>query len=58
MKTMRFLIVKLFPLTILIPLGQNIRLRILFSNNINMNSSLNVRDEVSQPYSTTVNSIV
>ena len=49
---MKFLIVKPFPLPILILLGPNIRLRILFSN------TLNVRDHVSQPYSTTGNIIV
>ena len=31
----------------------NIRLRILFSNTLILHSSLNVRDHVSQPYSTT-----
>ena len=31
----------------------NIRLRILFSNALRLRSSLNVRDHVSQPYSTT-----
>ena len=39
-------------------LGPNIRLRILFSNTLSQNSSLNVRDHVSQPYSTTGNIIV
>jgi hypothetical protein len=34
-------------------LGPNISLRILFSNNLSLHSSLNVRDHVSQPYSTT-----
>ena len=33
-------------------LSPNIRLRILFSNTLSLNSSLNVRDHVSQPYST------
>ena len=32
---------------------QKIRLRILFSNTLSLNSSLNVRDHVSQPYNTT-----
>ena len=36
----------------------NIRLRILFSNIHSLRSSLNVRDYVSQPYSTTGNIIV
>ena len=39
-------------------LGPNIRLRILFLNTLNLHSSLNVRDHVSQPYSTTGNIIV
>ena len=39
-------------------LGPNIRLRILFSNTLSLDSSLNVRDHVSQPYSTTDNVIV
>ena len=39
-------------------LGPNIRLRILFSNTLSLDSSLNVRDHVSQPYSTTGNIIV
>ena len=39
-------------------LGPNIRLRILFSNTLSLDSSLNVRDYVSQPYSTTDNIIV
>ena len=39
-------------------LGPNIRLRILFSNTLSLNSSLNVRDHASQPYSTTGNIIV
>ena len=33
-------------------LGPNIQLRILFSNTLSLYSSLNVRDHVSQPYST------
>ena len=40
------------------PLGPNFRLRILFSNTLSLDSSLNVRDQVSQPYSTTGNIIV
>ena len=39
-------------------LGPNIRLRILFSNTLSLDSSLNVRDHVSQPYRTTGNIIV
>ena len=36
----------------------NIRFSILFSNTLSLDSSLNVRDHVSQPYSTTGNIIV
>ena len=36
-------------------LGPNTRLRILFSNTLNLDFSLNVRDHVSQPFSTTGN---
>ena len=39
-------------------LGSNIRLSILFSNTLSLDSSLNVRDHASQPYSTTGNIIV
>ena len=39
-------------------LGPNIRLRILFSNTPRLDSSLNVRDHVSEPYSKTGNIIV
>ena len=39
-------------------LGPNICIRILFSNTLSLHSSLNVRDHVSQPYSTTGNIIV
>ena len=39
-------------------LDPNICLRILFSNTLSLDSSLNVRDYVSQPYSTTGNIIV
>ena len=45
--TMKFLIVKLSPLPI--------RVMILFSYTISLSSSLNVRDNASQPYSTTGN---
>ena len=38
--------------------GPNIHLRILFSNTLILHSSLNVRDHVPQPYSTTGNIIV
>jgi hypothetical protein len=50
---MKFLIAEPSPLQKRIPLVQNIRLRILFSNTLNLHSSHNVRDHVSQPYSTT-----
>ena len=36
----------------------NIRLRILFSNTLSLDSSLNVRDHASQPYNTPGNIIV
>ena len=36
-------------------LDPNIRLRILFSNTLSLHFSFNVRDHVSQPYSTTSN---
>jgi len=39
-------------------LGPNIRLCILFSNTLCLNSSVNLSDHVSQPYSTTGNIIV
>ena len=39
-------------------LGPSIRLGILFSNTLSLDSSLNVRDHVSQPYSTNGNTIV
>ena len=39
-------------------LGPNIRLRILFSNNLSLRSSLNIGDRVSQPYSANGNIIV
>ena len=39
-------------------MGPNVHLRIPFSNTLNLRSSLNVRDHVSQPYSTTSNIIV
>ena len=39
-------------------LGPNIRKRILLSNTLSLHSSINVRDHVSQPYSTTDNIIV
>ena len=53
-QTMKFLIVEPSPLPIPIPH----HLRILFSNTLSLYSSLNVRDYVSQPYSTTGNIIV
>ena len=39
-------------------LGPSIHLRILFSNTLNLHSSLNVRDPTSEPYSTTSNIII
>ena len=39
-------------------LGPNISLRVLFSNTLSLHSSFNLRHHVSQPYSTTGNSIV
>ena len=39
-------------------MGPNIRFRILFSNTLNLYSSLNVRDHASEPYSRTGNIIV
>ena len=41
-------------------MGQNIRLKILFSNTLSLRSSLNIRDHVSQPYtrSTTGNIVL
>ena len=48
---MKFLIVEPSPLPIL--LGPNIHLRILFSNTLSLDSSLNLRDHAAQPYSTT-----
>jgi hypothetical protein len=52
---MNFFIVEPSPLPILIPLCPIIRLKIMFSNILSLHSSLNVRDHVSQPYSTTSN---
>ena len=49
----KFLIVGLFHCLFSSVLVLNIRLRILFSNTLSLDSSLNVRDHVSQPYSTT-----
>ena len=57
-QTMKFLIGEPSPLPILFFLIANNRLRILFSNTLSLHSSLNVRDHVSQPYSTTGNIIV
>ena len=42
---------KASPVPVLISLGPNIRLRILFSNTLSPRSSLNIRDHVSQTYS-------
>jgi hypothetical protein len=52
---MNFLVVESPPFTILIPLGLNIHLSILFSKPLSLRFSLNVRDYVSGPYSTTGN---
>ena len=46
------------PLPIIIPLGPNIRLKIVVLNTHSLHSSLDVRDHVVQPYSTTGNIIV
>ena len=54
---MKFLIVKPSPLPILMLLGPNIRLRMLFLNTLSLHSSLNVRDHASYPYCTTGNII-
>ena len=50
---MKFLIVEPSPLSILISPGPKYSLKILFSNTLSLDSSLNARDHVSQPYSTT-----
>ena len=47
LQTMKILTVESFTVPILIP---NIRLKILFSNTLNLYSSLNVRYDVSHPY--------
>ena len=49
---MKFLIVEPSPLPIPIPLGPKYSLQDLFSNTLSLDSSLNVRDLVSQPYIT------
>jgi hypothetical protein len=51
---MKILIMKFSPVSShFIPLGPDIVLNILFSNTINLYSSVNVRDQVSHPYKTT-----
>ena len=55
---MKFLIVDLLHSQFSPLLDPNIRLRILFSNTLSLDSSINVRDHVSQPYNTTGNIIV
>ena len=55
-QTVNLLIMEPSPFPIL--LGPNICLRILFSNTLSLDSSLNVRYHVSKPYSTTGNIIV
>ena len=47
---MKFLIVELSPLPILIPLGPKYSPQDLFSNSLSLDSSLNVRDHVSQQF--------
>jgi hypothetical protein len=54
-KYVNFLKMEPSPLLILIALGPNIRLRILYLNTLSPHSSLNVRDHVLQPYSPTGN---
>jgi hypothetical protein len=54
---MKLLIVELSPLSFSSLMDPNIRLRILFSNTLILRSSLDVRDHVSEPYSTTGNRI-
>ena len=55
---MKFLILESSPLSIFIALGLNIRLMILFSNTLSLLSFLKLRDNSSQPYSTTGNIFV
>ena len=55
---MKFLIVEPSPLPFLIPLGPKYSHQDPLSNTLSLDSSLNVRDHVSQPYSTTGNIIV
>ena len=55
---MKFLVVEPSLLPILILLGLKYSLMILFSNTLSLDSSLNVRDHVSQPHSTAGNIIV
>ena len=52
-QTMKFLIMEPSTLPFSSLLGPNIRIRILFSNTLTLNSSLNVRDHVSQPFFST-----
>jgi hypothetical protein len=55
---MRMLIMKFSPASLYILLGQNILLRTLLSNNLNVCSSLSLRDKVSQSQKTMGNIIV
>ena len=55
---MKFLIVEPSPRPHLHPSWAQIRLRILFSNTLSQHSSLNIRDHVSLPCSTTGNIII
>ena len=57
-QTMKFLIVSPLHSPFASLLGPNIGLRILFSNTLSLDSSLNVRDHAKHPYSTTGNIIV
>ena len=50
---MKFFTMEHSPLPILSPIGHKTHLRILFSNILSLRPSLNVKDYVSQPYSTT-----
>ena len=55
---MKFLIAEPSPLPIRIPLGPKYSSQDLVLNTLSLDSSLNVRDLVSQTYSTTGNNIV
>ena len=55
---MKFLVVEPSPHPILIHFGPKYSPQLLFSNTLRLHSSINVRDHVSQPYSTTGNIIL